>query len=175
MTHRKALRAQQLSFNMRVHISWLHACDAGCGQPASSINSVLSSSAAVQTWIYGVINLSFQMYDFSTSISSIPCWLLVPSPSNLWSTPTVLTDPHTVGELFAILSIIDLEICGVKWYYTEQQEHWRRNKQPSFPPHHRDEGLYAFGLVHNRKMSDLVGATCQNASQLFTNTHQITY
>lgn len=94
MTHRNVLRAQQLCINMRVHINWLHACDAGCGRLACSINSDLSSSAAVQTWINSVINLSFQMYDFSTSISFVPYWLLVPSPSNLCSTPTVLTDPH---------------------------------------------------------------------------------
>lgn len=38
------------------------------GEPASSINSAPSSSAVVQTWINGAINLSLQMYDFRTSI-----------------------------------------------------------------------------------------------------------
>lgn len=90
MTHRKVLRAQQLCINMRVHINWLHACDAGCGRPASSINSALSSSAAVQTWINGVINLSFQMYDFSTSI---------PFPAGCWCPPPQICVPRLLSSL----------------------------------------------------------------------------
>lgn len=128
MTLRKVLRAQQLRINTRVHINWLHACDAGCGRLASSINSALSSSAAVQTWINGAINPSFQMYDFSTSIPSVASRLLVPSPSNLRSTPPVLADPGTAVNCLPFYrssiwkSVAESDI-------PDQQEHWRRKKR----------------------------------------------
>lgn len=103
MTLRKVLRAQQLRINTRVHINWLHACDAGCGRLASSINSALSSSAAVQTWINGAINPSFQMYDFSTSIpaAALPATGALPLKSAFHA--SCPRWPGRRGELFAIL------------------------------------------------------------------------
>lgn len=91
--NRKVFRAQQLSINIKVHINWLHAHNAGCGWPVSSINSALSSSAAVQTWINGVINLAiFQMYDFSTSIPS-------PFPAGYWCPPPQISFPCRLSSL----------------------------------------------------------------------------
>lgn len=99
--------AQQLCINVRAHINRLYAGDAGRGRRTSSINSALSSSAVLQTWINGVINLSLQMHDFSTSIL-FPCWLTVPSPSKSVFHAHHPRWPARPGELFAILSIRDL-------------------------------------------------------------------
>lgn len=128
MTHRKVLCAQQVRVSVREHIRWLHACDAGRGRAAASINSALSSSAVVQTWINGAINLSFQMYYFSTSI---------PFPAGHWCPPPLKSVLHAYcprwpahrGELCAILSILDSDFCGVQQY----------QRAATTAPHHTTE------------------------------------
>lgn len=129
MTHWKVLCAQQVCVSVREHIRWLHACDAERGRAASSINSSLSSSAVVQTWINGAINLSFQMYYFSTSILF---------PAGYWCPPPEICAPRLLSSLTRTSRWIVCHFInpwfGILWHTEIPQ-----SSNNSSPPHHRDE------------------------------------
>lgn len=129
MTYWKVESEQQVCVSVREHIRWLHACDAGRGRAASSINSTLSSSAVVQTWINGAINLSFQIYYFSTSILC---------PAGYWCPPPEICAPRPLSSLTRTSRWIVCHFIN-PWFGILWRTAIPQSSNNSSPPHHRDE------------------------------------